>query len=91
MCMTYSDMTVEGSLFHLTMATVVTGDTDVWWLCMLKRIHYLADNASQQGPADASLVSVYVGLWGLLFFFNIQQPKQSLIAEHVTVAHGCIS
>lgn len=70
MCMTYSDMTVEGSLFHLTMATVVIGDTDVWWLCILKRIHYLADNASHQGPADkASLVSVYVGLWGLLIFF----------------------
>lgn len=29
LCMMYSDMTVEGSSFHLTMATVVIDDT-VW-------------------------------------------------------------
>lgn len=30
LCMTYSDMTVEGSSFYLTMATVVIDDTDIW-------------------------------------------------------------
>lgn len=30
LCMTYSDMTVEESSFHLTMASVVIDDTDVW-------------------------------------------------------------
>lgn len=45
LCMTYSDMTVEGSSFYLTMATVVIDDTNIWSVCILKRIHYLADNA----------------------------------------------
>lgn len=47
----------------------------------------------QQGLAEkASLVPVYVGSWGFLIFpLNIQLPKQSLIAIHITVVHGFIS